>query len=188
MSDSEKDEPEQLDEQEELDEPEEPMIRFGGEWLPAHDVWKKMETATVVTDAIDRFNNGFPDLASADTRNVVPLVRQRLKDIQLRMPTSDAESTDFAPVASELLDAMSPEDAIEVLKDKHGIEMELGQLIQLVGEQKYLASLVREAKDFELNRISPKQTAQLWNEAGRPAPGGGLWSEDKINKLLNGQP
>ncbi|MCB1798452.1 MAG: hypothetical protein KDI67_06165, partial [Gammaproteobacteria bacterium] len=65
---------------------EEPMICFGGEWIPAHDVWKKMETTTVVVDAIARFNEHFPHLASADTRNVVPLVRQRLKDVTLRMP------------------------------------------------------------------------------------------------------
>ena len=167
------------------DEPEEPMIRFGGEWMPAHDVWKKMETATVVTDTIDRFNIGFPDLASADTRNVVPLVRQRLKDIQLRMPTSNAESIDFGPIASELLDVMAPEDALEVLKEKHGMELDLGQLILLVGEEKYLGSLAREAKEYELNRLSPKQTAQLWNEAGRASPGGGLWSEEKIKKLLD---
>ncbi len=175
------------DENDENDDPKEPMIRFGDQWIPAHDVWKKMETATVVTDAIDRFNTGFPQLATADTRSIVPLVRQRLKDIQLRMPKSDAESPDIGPLAKELLDAMSPEDAIEVLQEKHEVEIELGQLIQLVGETKYLDSLAREAGDFELNRISPKQTAQLWNEASRPAPGGGLWSEEKIQKLLNGE-
>lgn len=171
---------------EESDDPKEPMVRFGDQWIPAHDVWKKMETATVVTDVIDRFNTGFPDLATADTRNIVPLVRQRLKDIQLRMPKSDAESLDVGPLAKELIESMPPEDAIEVLKDKHDVELELGQLIQLVGEAKYLESLGREAKEYELNRISPKQTAQLWNEASRPAPGGGLWTEEKIQKLMTG--
>ena len=69
------------------DEPQEqPTIRFGDDWLPAHEAWGKLETANAVADTIDRFNERFPQLASRETRDVVPLVRQRLKDIELRMP------------------------------------------------------------------------------------------------------
>ena len=39
-----------------------------------------------------------------------------------------------------------------------------------------------------MNRISAEQTAQLWNDAGRPAPGGGLWSSKKIAVLLAMEP
>jgi hypothetical protein len=62
------------------------MIRFRGDWVPAHEVWHKMEALTVVIEAIDRFNERFPELASDETRHVVPLVRRRLKEIELRMP------------------------------------------------------------------------------------------------------
>lgn len=167
---------------------EEPMICFGGEWIPAHDVWKKMETTTVVVDAIARFNEHFPHLASADTRNVVPLVRQRLKDIELRMPTRNSELPDLSGVATELLRAMPAEDVIDTLHDKHGVTLTLGQLIQLVGDKAYIEALRHEAAEFEMNRISAEQTAQLWNDAGRPAPGGGLWSGKKIAMLLAMEP
>ena len=167
---------------------DEPMICFGGEWIPAHDVWKKMETTTVVVDAIARFNEHFPHLASADTRNVVPLVRQRLKDVTLRMPPRKSELPDLSGVATELLRAMPVEDVIDTLNDKHGLTLSLGQLIQLVGEKAYIEELRHEAAELEMNRISAEQTAQLWNDAGRPAPGGGLWSSKKIAALLAMEP
>lgn len=163
---------------------EQPMIRFGGDWIPAHDVWKKMETANVVVDAIDHFNTSFPHLSSDDTRDVVPLVKQRLKDIELRIPVK-YKQPDLAPVAAELLDSMSPEDAIEVLAEKHDVQMDLMQLIQLAGEKCYVKAMYREATEYRLNLISTDQTARLWNDLARPAPGGGLWTGKKITALLD---
>ena len=164
--------------------PDQPMIRFGDEWLPAHEVWNKMETANVGVDAIHRFNEQFPHLASADTRSVVPLVRQRLKDIQLWMP-QEAELPNLQDVATSLLKSMSPEEAIADLADNHGTRLDMRQLIRLAGDQAYLEALGREAAEYVVNQISPDQMAQLWNDAGRPAPGGGLWSEKKVGALLS---
>ena len=55
---------------------------------------------------------------------------------------------------------------------------------QVAGERPYTNALRREGSDLKTNRVSPEQTAQLWNEQGRPAPGGGLWSPTKVIKLL----
>jgi hypothetical protein len=167
------------------DDSEDPMIRFGGEWTPAHEVWKKMETATVVVDAIDRFNDGFPHLSSAETRNVVPLVRKRLKEIEMRMPSRDAGLPDLGPLAIELLASRSPEDALEALQEDHGVSLEIQQLVQLAGVPAYIDALRREAAEYASNGISPEQTGQLWNDFGRPAPGGGLWSAAKVSQLLD---
>ena len=160
------------------------MIRFGGRWIPAHDLWAKMETANVVADAIERFNAQFPELSNAGTRDVVPLVRQRLKDIDLRMPR-DPQLPDAAPIAIDLLKRMSPEDVVETLREQHNIETDVAQLIQLAGEEAYIAALVREAHEFALNMVSTDQTARLWNDTTRPCPGGGLWSARKIQDLLD---
>jgi hypothetical protein len=162
---------------------EEPTINFGGEWIPAHDAWKKMETATVVVDAIDHFNEKFPHLASSDTRDVVPLVRKRLKDVQLRMP-SKAQLPDLSSEATSLLETLSPEDVVASLRENHGAEMDMLQFVRLVGDAAYLGALRREAEELQMNRISADQTAQLWNELSRPAPGGGLWSAHKVEKLI----
>jgi hypothetical protein len=163
---------------------DEAVILFGGEWIPACEAWKKMETATVVVEQIDRFNENFPDLASRATREVVPLVRQRLKNIELRMPVK-AELPDLGGVASELLTTLPPEDVLDVLAEKHGMQVDILGLIQLVGDNAYIAALTREGREFEMNRISHDQTAQVWNELGRPAPGGGLWSAKKVEALLS---
>jgi hypothetical protein len=165
---------------------EEPTIRFGDEWIPARDAWKKMETATVVVEAIERFNENFPHLSTPETREVVPLVRQRLKDIQLKIPKR-AEGPDYAGEAAALLQTLPPEDVIDALAEKHGLEIDLMQLVQMVGDGDYLRALDREAVEFKSNLISPDQTAQLWNDARRPAPGGGLWTARKIQDLLEQQ-
>lgn len=167
------------------DDKEDPMIRFGGEWTPAHEVWKKMETANVVAAAIDRFNTGFPHLSSDETRQVVPLVRQRLKDIELRMPSKSPGVSDLGPIAADLLSTQSPEEVLETLQEGHDAAIDTQQLIQLAGEQAYTDALTREAEENEANGILPEQTARLWNDNGRPAPCGGLWTVDKVNKLLN---
>lgn len=162
---------------------QEPMIRFGGKWIPAHDAWKKMESATVVVEHIKRFNETFPHLSSHSTREVVPLVQRRLRDIELHMPARYT-APDLTNIAADLLDSLSPEDALQTLAERHGAELAIDQLITLVGEQAYLSCVQREGRDFEMNRISADQTAQIWNELGRPAPGGGLWSAKKVCALL----
>lgn len=162
----------------------EPMIRFGGDWIPAHDLWKKMETANVVADAIERFNASFPHLSSTGTRDVVPLVRQRLKNIDLRIPGKD-NRPDLGKVALGLLETMPPEDVLQVLEDQYNTPMDIRQLIQLAGEEAYATALLREAGVFALNMISPDQTADLWNDAARPAPGGGPWTARKVQGLLD---
>ena len=159
----------------------EPMIRFGDDWIPAPDLRQRLRTANQATDAIERFNTTFPHLASTETRTVVPLARRHLKEIELRIPR---HTTDLAQIARGLLDAMSPEDVTKVLGDKYASELDLAGLIRLVGETAYLHALAREAKQFALNLVSPEQTADLWREAARPVPGGGMWSAAKVRELL----
>lgn len=142
-----------------------------------------METASVVADVIERFNTEFPHLSSTDSRDVVPLVRQRLKDIDLRMP-DEAPQPDLGEVTVGLLKSMSPEDAIQVLRDQYDTRIDIAGLMQLAGEQAYASALKREAQEHVRNQISHEQTAELWNHATRPQPGGGLWSAKKVQDLL----
>ena len=164
-------------------DPAEPMIRFGETWLPAHQIWHKMDIANMAADAIERFNANFPHLASAETRDVVPLARRHLTGIELHEPSRDTQP-ELAGIARGLLESMSPEDVTETLGDKYDAQLDLPQLIQLVGEAAYSEALSREAHRCVLNRVSPEQTATLWNELGRPAPSGGLWTATKITRLL----
>ena len=166
---------------------EEPLIRFGEHWIPAHRAWKKMEAASAVADVIEHFNTNFPHLSSDLTRKVVPTVRDRLKDIQLKMPKKK-QAPEFASIAADLLEEMSPEDVIDELARDHNMDINVRELIALVGEDAYLTALRKEAVEYEENRILAEQTSQIWNEMSRPVPGGGLWNRQKIEKLLSEEP
>ncbi len=160
----------------------EAMIQFGGEWLPACDARRRIDTANAAADAIDRFNNAFPLLATASTREVVPLVRQRLSGIRLRL-RYPGQQQDLARLAADLLNSLSPEHVLESLAERRGEQLDITQLIQLTGEQPYLLALRREAAELDQNRVSPEQAAQLWNDLARPAPGGGRWNASQVIAL-----
>ncbi len=165
---------------------EQPMIRFAGVWVPAHEVWKRMESATVVVEHLERFNTKFPNLSSKHTRDVVPLVRQRLKEIELRMPSKEEDVADIGDIAAQLLESQSIDETLETLAEQHDVSLSAEQLVHVAGEDAFLKAMRREAREFVTNRVSPEQNAQLWNEQGRPAPGGGLWSPTKVIALLGG--
>lgn len=162
-------------------------IRFGDHWIPAHTVWRKVETVRAVLRVIDHFNTTFPHLASAATREVLPLVRRRLAELEQRMP-GNRPTTGLGATAAGLLASASPEGVIDTIAQTHGIRMDIPQLIRVAGDEPYRDALAREALEFSRNGISAEQTARLWNEAGRPAPEGGLWSGRKIEALLATQP
>ncbi len=160
------------------------MIQLDGKWVPAHEAWAKMEVASEAADAIECFNRKFPNLSTDSTREVVPVVRQRLKDVQLRMPKKPQDAPDLGPVAFDLLARMSPEEAVESIQRDFDQALSLLDLISLAGEEAYLASLAREADEYRVNAILPEQTAQIWNEMKRPAPGGGLWTSKRVDEIL----
>ena len=112
-------------------------------------------------------------------------VRRRLGQIELVMPPKAEKIDDHATEAAELLGSMAPEDVIDHLAREHNQDLSLSQLIALVGDEAYKDALGREAREYELNRILPEQTAQIWNEMHRPVPGGGLWNAFKVKELLS---
>lgn len=163
---------------------QEPMIRVAGRWIPAHQLWAKMEVASEVADSIERFNRNFPGLSTQATREVVPLVRQRLKDISIRMPRQAPSDLDSGSRLITLLAEFSPEEALQQLQEQTGEVISLHELIVLAGGDAYSQALARQALEYQANAILPEQTAQIWNEMARPAPSGGLWTASKIETLL----
>ena len=163
----------------------EPVIHFGGVMVPAHQIWDKLETASAVNEAIHRFNEEYPHLATRNTLAAVPLVRERLDAVEVCMPPRPEKNAELEEVAAALLASLPPEEVLEALARDHGCECDLHGLIYLAGEEAYVKAMGREAREYEQNRILPAQTAELWNEARRPAPGGGLWTEKKVRQLFD---
>lgn len=164
----------------------EPKILFNGQFIPAHEAWKRMETATVATEILERFNQTFPDLATEETRAVVPLVRKRLKDVEVTLPKRPPKAPEIKERALALLKTTSPEDVLNILRVEFGSELDMQQLLSLTGKEPYLNAISQEADELITNKISNKQMAELWNELKRPAPGGGFWTAAKVANLLSG--
>ena len=74
--------------------------------------------------------------------------------------------------------------ADEFQRDK-GIDISLEDLVYLVGEKTYMETMKRQATEFYENKILPEQVADLWNQAGMPAPGKAHWTKSDIEKILD---
>ena len=121
----------------------EPVIRFGGEWIPAHDLWEQDgDDQRHRERAIERFNKEFPHLTSSHSRDVVPLVRQRLKDIDLRMPDEDAQP-DLAQVGSGCWNPCHPNRPSRFCATSTTPQMDIAQLINWPAKAAYVSALLR---------------------------------------------
>ncbi len=161
---------------------QEPKVRLGDAWLPAHLVWRKIETAASVIDVIEHFNAEFAHLATAKTRDLVPSVRRRLEEIQQRMPNADGQGA-LAEYAAHLLTRLLPEQVIETLVTDKGVQLNQAFLIQLAGKNHYREALQRDATELESHKVTAEQTARLWDDLGRPAPNGRSWRAADIEEL-----
>lgn len=164
----------------------EPMMKIAGRWVPTHKVWKMLETVNTATDLVDRFNQDMPEISSSHTQETVAVVRERIRSLQMSMPQEeDEEKLPLGDAAIELLKSQSPEEAVATLEQEYGTKPNLKDLITLVGPEAYTDSLRGEVAEYVQNMITPDQIAELWNESRRPAPNGGLWSENLVRKTFD---
>lgn len=161
-----------------------PKILFAGTWLPAHEVWSKLEAVSTTADVLDRLNNDYPDLASDYTRSTVAQIRRQLHAVEVRMPHRIDQLPLMRERALALLQSEPPEAVVTVLEAEFGTAANIQGLLALTGVEPYLESLRRELAILQRNKVTPEQTAGLWNELQRLAPGGGLWTARKIQELL----
>ena len=165
-----------------------PSIRFGGEDIPAHQVWPKTKLLYGVNEFLARINEQMPEFATDETIAVVVEVRRRLKSIEVAMPRRFQPTPEMEKDARELLKPMSVEEALERFNTDHQISMSISDFVELIGSRTYYDALREEAREWEINKILPSQTAEIWNEQDRPAPGdaGEGWNAQKIERLLRG--
>lgn len=90
----------------------------------------------------------------------------------------------LAEAARQLLDAMSLDEALTMLRNDYGEQIDARDVFQMVGREAYLDNLSREAKELVANMIVPEQIAELWNESRYPSPIGGLWTKGDVDNLL----
>lgn len=165
-----------------------PSIRFGGKDIPAHKVWPITELLYGVNEFLARLNEQMPEYATERTVAVVPEVRRRLKAIEVAIPRKFKPTPEMEQHARSLLKPMPVEEALERFNAEHDLDLSMAEFVELVGPRNYYKALREEAREWELNKILPSQTADIWNEQNRPAPGkaGEAWTAQKIDRLLSG--
>lgn len=167
--------------------PVQPTIRFGDQELPTYEVWKKLEALNVAVRHLKYLNERYPELATRLTVDAVNLVFKRINAIEIIMPKPPEKTPQLEDVAKELLKGMSLEEAMELLEQEHGAEVDYVGLIHLVGFDAYAEALKKEIAEFRANFLSFDQIAELWTESKRPVPGGGLmWNGKAVERLMNG--
>jgi hypothetical protein len=84
----------------------------------------------------------------------------------------------------ELIDSCHVDDAIDTINSEFGKDINYYDLIDVVGKDRYIAALNREAIELQMNCISPEQTADLWNGSGKPTVGGERWNAIAVSVLM----
>lgn len=62
-----------------------PKIRVGNTWIPAHRLWKLVESVNTATDLVEQFNEKRAHLNTPITEAVVARVRERIREMELNM-------------------------------------------------------------------------------------------------------
>jgi hypothetical protein len=135
---------------------------------------------------LEHLNNQFPHLATTSTLQGVESWRGRRMVNQIDPPPKPApEPLDIRTIAIGLVTAHSLEDALDLLLEKHDIDLSLPEFVHLIGRKSYTAALRRDLQELLKNAISYEQIANLWNDLERPALGNDIWNSRSISLLDN---
>ncbi len=140
-------------------------------------------------ERLDQLNERYPELSSSTSIDGVMHWRKRRVQHRLRKrQTAPAEvpgGPDVRAIALGLLKRNGLEDVLDILLERHQVDLSLPKLIHLIGKEAYIASLKREAARLLENAISYEQIAGLWNDLDRPALGSASWSARNISVLAS---
>jgi hypothetical protein len=160
------------------------FVKIAGIEIPIHLAWKKIEVLNTGADLLERLNKQYPHLASDFTHDIVPITRDRMKASvgDARPPKKISE--DIEAYLKEKINEAYPADIVDMVGREKNLDITMEDLLYYVGEENYMKSMERQAHEYQANKISPQQTAELWNMEALPAPGKQHWTENDIRKLL----
>jgi len=138
---------------------------------------------------LDELNKHFPNLATDSSIAGVEYWYRRMTQAPIHChPKSDPESKyasgELWELAIKLLQTHDLEEVPAILLNDSQTTLSLSQLIQLVGNQAYLAALRKDAHRLVQKAVSYEQIAALWNDLGRPTLGGPSWNARNVSVLV----
>ncbi|MCU7904882.1 MAG: hypothetical protein KZQ76_03340 [Candidatus Thiodiazotropha sp. (ex Epidulcina cf. delphinae)] len=147
-----------------------------------------IDAAREAIDQLKRLAHDFPRLSSEPVRVAIETWNEEMfrkgELIWLERERARLERSVLENRAVELIGINLVDDAIDLLNQEFSKDVDYYGLIDLVGKDRYIAALRREAIELKMNFVSPEQTADLWNGQKKPPVGGEHWHTTGVSVLM----
>ncbi|MEW8018263.1 MAG: hypothetical protein AB2540_05695 [Candidatus Thiodiazotropha endolucinida] len=135
-----------------------------------------------------RLSRDFPHLATQPVRVAIDTwnedMFQKGELVLVQKQRAKAEQDAMEKRAVELIEENLVDDVLDLLNRESNKEIDYCDLIDMVGKDRYIEALTREAVELKVNAISSEQAAELWNNSGKPTVGGERWTATGISVLM----
>ncbi len=149
---------------------------------------KFIETAREALEQLKQLTRDFPQLSTKHVTLAIETWNEEMFQkgelVWLEKERKRLERSALESRATDLIEEGQVDDVLEKLIEEFNQEIDFYGLMDLCGREKYVAAMRREAIELKMNSISPEQTADLWNRAGKPSVGGSRWNALAITALL----
>ncbi|MEW8505977.1 MAG: hypothetical protein AB2598_04695 [Candidatus Thiodiazotropha sp.] len=146
--------------------------------------------AREAVEHLRRITRDFPHLATQPVRVALDTWDEGMfrkgELVLLQKQRAKAERDAMEQRAIEIIEVSQVDDALDMVNREFSKEIDYFALIDLVGKERYIAALTREAVELKFNSISPEQAAELWNSLGKPTLGGERWNATGVSLLMKG--
>ncbi|MES9813999.1 MAG: hypothetical protein ACH255_09760 [Candidatus Thiodiazotropha sp.] len=152
---------------------------------------EEFEVIFVAREAVGhlrRLSRDFPHLATQPVRVAIDTWNEEMFQkgelVLVQKQRAKAEQDAMEKRAIDLIEENLVDDVIDLLNRESTKEIDYCDLIDMVGKDRYIEALTREAVELKVNAISSEQAAELWNNCGKPTVGGERWTATGVSVLM----
>ncbi|MES9925029.1 MAG: hypothetical protein ABW152_13110 [Candidatus Thiodiazotropha endolucinida] len=135
-----------------------------------------------------RLSRDFPHLATQPVRVAIDTWNEEMFQkgelVLVQKQRAKAEQDALEKRAIDLIEESLVDDVLDLLNRESTKEIDYYDLIDMVGKDRYIEALTREAVELKVNAISSEQAAELWNNCGKPTVGGERWTATGVSVLM----
>jgi hypothetical protein len=152
------------------------------------DAYEVVFTAREAIGHLRRITQDFPHLSTKPVREALENWNEDMfrkgELILVQKQRAKAEQDAMERRAIELIENNLTDDVLDILNREFPKDLDFTDLVDMVGKDRYIAALAKEAVELQLNSISPEQAAELWNSSGKPPVGGDHWTTAGVEVLM----
>ncbi|MES9986405.1 MAG: hypothetical protein AB2552_16395 [Candidatus Thiodiazotropha endolucinida] len=152
---------------------------------------EEFEVIFVAREAVGhlrRLSRDFPHLATQPVRVAIDTWNEEMFQkgelVLVQKQRAKAEQDALEKRAIDLIEENLVDDVLDLLNRESTKEIDYYDLIDMVGKDRYIEALAREAVELKVNAVSSEQAAELWNNCGKPTVGGERWTATGVSVLM----